>query len=149
MSKPRKLREEIEKDLIDYFDSIRLQVDVRAQILFYELETGKVESSFKFNKRIITDVRKRMIEKINEKLNESINDLNDFFSKKLESNMSKDQIKLKALRNDCVYFRNEELIKNQKISSHRLRYDRLDKYKMGFLLCFDWYLDENLMNFIE
>ncbi len=143
------LKEELKKDLISYFDSIRSEVDVRGQILLYELGTDKQESSIKFNKTIITDINKKMVEKINLKLNESINDLNDFFNKNYKIlDMNIDQIKLKAFQNDCIYFGYEELIKTKRLP-HRLRYDRLDKYKMGLLICFDWYLDENLVNFIE
>ena len=149
MAESRKLKDEIKRDLIEYFDSIRSQVDVRAQILLYEFETNKLESTSNFNQKIIKYINKCMIDKIYQKLDESIDNINDYFIKHVNIlDTDKDQIKLKALKNDCVYFRYDEIVKIHH-SPHRLRFDRLDRHKMGFLLCFDWYLDENLINFIE
>ena len=105
MAELRKLKDEIKRDLIEYFDSIRSQVDVRAQILLYEFETNKLESTSNFNQKIIKYINKCMIDKIYQKLDESIDNINDYFIKHVNIlDTDKDQIKLKALKNDCVYY---------------------------------------------
>jgi hypothetical protein len=137
-----KLKIEIKKELISYYDTIKSEIDIKTIELVESFaksnnstheNNGSEYEIIKCNKILIQLIEKTFnlnIEQINRHLNDSDN--NNIFD-------NKEKIKRNALKNYAIYIKSNELKEKFRISNSRL----------GILLQSNWYIDENQLIFIK
>jgi hypothetical protein len=122
------LKAELKKELIDYFDGLKFEIDIEAieqnnQAEFNSLLINKNVNLTKLYSQLtqseIIQMQMELVDLIDKTCDTCMNDLNRYFSVnnidrslKLED---KDQIKSNALKNYCIYFKYEELMNNKKL----------------------------------
>jgi hypothetical protein len=139
----RLLKCQIKLDLINYFDAIKSEIDICA---FNVLKD--IESSLSTNKSDVLDnvykLNQEMIDIVNKIYENNTICVNDFFQTLTEqeklsmNNLNKNDIKRFVLNGYCFYINIESL-------KHQFR----DGNLLGLLIISDFYLDENLLNFLR
>ena len=132
---------EIKKELINYYDIIKSEIDIKSQLLLIEYSMGIYSSII--NKDKLMSINMKLIEIANDLFGKNMNQINDFFYSCLNNSenskiKNKDDIKSKALKNYCVFVRNENL-----------REEFKTKYPLGLILLLDWYLTEKQTEFVK
>lgn len=128
---------EIKKELISYYDIIKSEIDIRAQLLLieYPMEIySKIIDKDKF-----MGINVKLIDIANDLFGKNMNQINDFFcSCDMSSIKNKDDMKSKALKNYCVFIKNENLKEEFKTN-----------YPLGLILILDWYLPDIQLEFVK
>ena len=130
-----KLQSEIKVDLINYFDGLKFDIDIKAQEILCN------DSLADYYKEHIVKLNMDYIDKIDEIFNQNIYFINDFFENKQSiitdcpELFDKEKLKMKLINKYC-YFINNDLLK-KKINP------------IGLLIITDWYLDENQINYLK
>jgi hypothetical protein len=136
---------EIKKELLTYYDTIKSEIDIKAQLIMIEIEcpnrinTNNV--SVCMNQLMSTNLK--LVNLVNEIMDKNMNQINEFYytnSAFLDVNKikTKDDLKRKSLKNYCVFIHNEKLRDNLR-----------EKHKLGLVVLLDWYLSESEAEFLR
>jgi hypothetical protein len=135
-----KLRAEIKKELIDYYDSITNKLDIRAQQFLILLEQ---ENNDKYDEvKSINEKYRLLLKKIEHYLNTNLNEINNYFD---------------SLKNeDDVLIISKQGLKQAVLSCYLtyIEFDSLEEklkniHELGFILESDWVINENELNYIR
>jgi hypothetical protein len=154
------VKEKIKRDLINYYDSLKSDIDIDIQ------ETLIKESTLNENlKNELIEINKKLIDKVDLNLNQSMDEINKYFSSLLQltslfsnindlnnffddshgiflNNSNKidlTSIKMTALNKYCIYINRAKI--NAKFAN--------GKFPIGILISFDWYPTENQLNYAK
>jgi hypothetical protein len=132
---------EIKKELIGYYDTIKSEIDIRAQLLLIEYPIRIYTSIIEKDKCM--SINLKLIDMVNDLYGKNMNQINDFFYNCINNTdilkiKNRDDIKSKALKNYCVFINNENLREEFKIN-----------YPLGLIIILDWYLPENQVEFVK
>ena len=154
------VKEKIKRDLINYYDSLKSDIDIDIQ------ETLIKESTLNENlKNELIEINKKLIDKVDLNLNQSMDEINKYFSSLLQltslfsnindlnnffddshgillNNSNKidlTSIKMTALNKYCIYIKRAKI--NAKFAN--------GKFPIGILISFDWYPTENQLNYTK
>jgi hypothetical protein len=132
--KVKEIEEKLKNDLIDYYDSLKFDIDIKAQA--HELLNQESLKQDQTNKLFEENVY--LVEQIDRVLNSNLNDISHFFENwnyhSLEINFFEnfhEEIKKKALKSYII----------------SIKYKNHDLF--GLYLEFEWYIDQNQLNFIK
>jgi hypothetical protein len=133
-----RIKSDIKSELIDYFDEIKIEIDIDAQkkLMYIDEFCGDI------NKNYFLSLYNYLIQKVDSIFNSSCNDIDDFIksenfqNKFYESN--KELIKTNGIKNFCFYLSNDFL---------KLEYKDINPIGL-FIVC-DWYLDDNQRDYIK
>jgi hypothetical protein len=137
-----KLRAEIKKELIDYYDSITNRVDVKAQELLKEYGNEE-ESEANDKKKLVVDENVYLIEQVKRVFDSNLNDINHFFD-----NLNQNDQNFFTMNINDQRFMKEE-IKKRALKSYLICVNHNNYETFGLHLEFEWYIDENQSNFIR
>lgn len=133
-----KLKSDIKLDLINYYDSIKFEIDIIAQ---KQLSTNeKSSSNLKNEQENLIELNKYLIERVDCLFDSNCIQIDEYFSKitNRNENDAKENVKINALKNYCSFISNACLKKEYK-----------NKNQIGLLIITDWYLDQNQLNYIK
>jgi hypothetical protein len=133
-----KLHGEIKLELINYYDYLKSDIDIVAQNKLLQIEKGEVNPR---NKQKILNLYKHLIDKSNEIFESSCKSLDDYFARIKNHNGNLDektQIKRREIKNFCYFIENSVLNNDFK-----------NENQLGLFISFDWFLDENQVNYIR
>ncbi len=130
------LKTKLKKELIDYYDQIKYDIDIRAQILMINSETNQVQLHDKHSS--ILRINLEMIECVENIANSNMNLLKHYFSEYKQTNSDIDDLKFKILENHCFYIKEFEL-------NNQLR----EKCILGILVKADWYFTKTEIDYIR
>jgi hypothetical protein len=137
-----KLKSDIKLDLINYYDSIKFEIDIIAQKQLIVFE--KNSPNLKHERENLIVLNKYLIEKIEFLFDSNCYQINEYFSKINDDYddenqfFFKENVKINALKNYCAFLSNANLKKEFK-----------DRNQIGLLVLTDWYLDENQLKYIK
>ena len=125
---------ELKKEIIDYFDKIKSDIDIRT----LELTDPTSKNISEEENSIVYKTAKQLIDLIDYNCSSCLNDINSYFVNAV-SDESQDinEIKKSAINSYSIYLRFQD-IKEQ-----------FNYMKLGFLFTFDWFIEENELNFIR
>ncbi len=127
------LKYEIKNELIEYYDTIKFEIDIKSQRLLL---------INKQNDSDVLDLYLRLIERVEYITNQNINEINDYFEKNTnyinETCPNKEDIKSNAFSKYCTF-----------INGDYLKVDLKDKFKIGIFIECDWYLNKNQINYLK
>jgi hypothetical protein len=133
-----KFQNEIKKELIEYYDSLKFAIDIKVQEkLKHEKPLDEQDQS---NRLLLLEENVYLVEQIDRVLDSNLNDVNNFFDQCKEDELvelntkfenANDEIKRRALKSYivCIKYKNHELF--------------------GLHFEFEWYIDQNQLNFIK
>ena len=134
----------IKAESIDYFDSVKSDIDCEVQILLSKLEKEAKDAaemeSFKSKKEELLQLNMKLLNKIDSLYDANAIKLNEYLNGSNEDDSSKDTeaIKEMTFNGYCCYISNENLHEMYK-----------ENNPIGLLILSDWYLDQNQLNFIK
>ena len=144
-----KLKTDIKQELIDYYNGLKFDVDIKVQTLMKQMNENMRHKLIQENLFLI--------DQIDRVCDSNLNDINEFFSSKIilimtSSNQYKEidrpAIKKRKLNNDDESKMKED-IKSMALKRYLIRIQH-DKYPIfGLHLEFQWYIDSNQLNFIK
>jgi hypothetical protein len=132
-----KLHTEIKLELMQYYDYLKSDIDIEAQSKLLLIEKGLLIT----NKQKLLNLYKHLIENANDIFESSCKQLDVYFSKirnAADELNDKSLIRRKAIKTFC-YFTPNRLLNNEFKNENQL----------GLFISYDWYLDENQMNYIR
>ena len=122
---------DIKSELIEYYDAIKFEIDIKSQRLLLINNDSNV-----------LDLYLKLIERVEFIFNQNIDDVNSYFDKNAkyinETNMNKEDIKSNAFSKYCTF-----------INGDYLKDDLKDKFKIGIFIECDWYLNNNQINYLK
>jgi hypothetical protein len=137
-TKNSELKAQIKFELIQYYDKIKSEIDISAQIKLVDIEKSicKDDNGEKIKKIHIYNAQ--FIETVDNFFNLNCQEIDDFFKNNhLIYLMDIEEIKKKALKCYVAFF-----------SLNKLNDELLDEQIIGILISVDWYLDQNQINFL-
>jgi hypothetical protein len=127
------LKHEIIKELIEYYDTIKFEIDIKSQRLLL---------INKQNDSDVLDLYMKLIERVEYIFDQNIKEINNYFGKNAkyinETCPSKEDIKSNAFTKYCTF-----------IDGDCLKVDLRDKFKIGIFIECDWYLNKNQINYLK
>lgn len=125
------LKAEIKLDLINYYDTIKFDIDIKAQEL---LLNESVEENVRND---ILKLNMDLIDRVEDIFAENLKVINKYFDQEnnLKSSLDKEKIKMDALPSYCYYLNVDFLRKKINL--------------LGILVISDWYLDKNQINYLR
>jgi Leucine-rich repeat (LRR) protein len=135
MNDLNKIKSDIKSDLINYFDGLKFDIDIKAQEILCN------ESLADYFKEHILKLNMDLMDKIDEIFNNNMNLVNNYFeshkpsASENQESLDKEKMKMKIINSYC-YFINNDLLK-KKINP------------LGLLIITDWYLDDNQINYLK
>jgi hypothetical protein len=130
------LKTKLKKELIDYYDQIKYDIDIRAQILMINSEKNQVQLHDKHSS--ILRINLEMIECVENIANSNMDLLKHYFSEYKQTNLDIDDLKFQILENHCFYIKEFEL-------NNQLR----EKCIIGILVKADWYFNKTEIDYIR
>ncbi len=121
------LRGQLKLYLIEYFDGVKFEIDIQAQILLEKLEDGsqKREDVLNMNLKMVDKVKA-----IHDKNSKAVDDYFDSRDQVETNNL--EELKDIILNGFCFFFKKED-----------------DTLLLGMLIVTDWYLDLNQLNYLR
>ncbi len=115
-----KLKADIKKELLDYFETLKSEIDIEAYQQnhpIFKTNEQNQQNLTKFYSKLsqpdIIQMQMELVDLIDKTCDTCMNDLNGFFTKNNMDNKSfkldKEQIKLSSIKNYCIYFKYEEM----------------------------------------
>ncbi len=143
------MKSEIKRDLIDYYDMIKSEIDISAQRLLLHIDQPNRPVQLNENEEQMEMLRKRrdeivatnleFVKWVDKTMDQSLSQVNEFFAKyKAGETIGKEQAKAESLKSFCVFIGNDCL-------KRELR----DGYLIGVLLITDWYLNKNEVQYLK
>ena len=137
------LKRDTKLDLINYYDTIKSEIDINAQetLLIFEKSRSLLEicgENENLEKEII-ELNKEQIDHVENIFNKNCREIDDFSlicNSVLLAN--REDVKTSALKNYCTFISNKSLKKNLK-----------NKNRIGILIVSDWYFNENQVKYIK
>ena len=172
------VKEKIKKDLINYYDIVKFQIDIDIQETLIK-QVSDITDNLKYE---LVEINKKLIDKVDSNCNHSMNEINNYFDSlnqlnTLFSNMDDlnsflldDEEMIPENQNQSVNFAKNNLLNesiNKSIDETSIKMTALNKYCLyiskakintifhnrnilhGILISFDWYPSENQLNYIK
>jgi hypothetical protein len=124
------IKGEIKLDLIRHYDTLKSDVDLKAQ-----------EEMIYNNNQTVINLNLELIEKIDYSFNLNCKQIDDYFLKISDQHieqLDKEDIKALVFKQYCAFVSNNVLDKNYK-----------NKNPLGVFIISDWYLNPNQLDFIR
>ena len=143
MQKINNLKEDIKKQLIEYYERIKSEIDIKGFELLESLSkrNAKDRDNTSF---IIIKLNEYLVNQIDSHLDKNLNEINEYFNSDLIKNLNtsnQEDVRRNVLKSYLIYFDFNE--------SMNYLIKQLDKYGFGLLFEFEWYLDENQQNYVK
>ena len=143
MQKINNLKEDIKKQLIEYYERIKSEIDIKGFELLESLSkrNAKDRDNTSF---IIIKLNEYLVNQIDSHLDKNLNEINEYFNSDLIKNLNtsnQEDVKRNVLKSYLIYFDFNE--------SMNYLIEQLDKYGFGLLFEFEWYLDQNQQNYVK
>lgn len=140
-----KLKIEIKNELINYYDDLKFEIDIRVQEILISIDRKLAENSAKTEQNKLENVRKDLlkanitfINTIDETCNKNLIDIEKYFHQSKSTSINKEEIKSIALNDYCVFINSDwEPAKEN------------DLLQVGNLFKLDWYANKNVCRYIE
>ena len=127
-----KLKNEIKKELIDYYDSIKYELDIKVQQI--------LEQQNFIEKNSIAEQNIYLVNQIDRVLDSNLKDINEYFD-----NINQDSELFSSNEKNESEMKKD--IKKHALKSYLIRVEH-KKYGQVYLE-FEWYIDENQLNYIQ
>lgn len=127
-----KLKNEIKKELIDYYDSIKYELDIKVQQI--------LEQQNFIEKNSIAEQNIYLVNQIDRVLDSNLKDINEYFD-----NINQDSELFSSNEKNESEMKKD--IKKHALKSYLIRVEH-QKYGQVYLE-FEWYIDENQLNYIQ
>lgn len=151
------VKNDLKKDVINYYDEIKSEIDISGQLVLIKLEKSKMASPINddsehnddlvindIDRQEVVEIYEKMILKVDQTCNSNLIEIDSYFNKEISSLnlscLSKDEIRRKCLRNNLIYFRPIDL--NDESSE-------MDLYDLGLLIYYESFMDDNQLNYIR
>jgi hypothetical protein len=127
------MKGEIKRDLIDYFDSVKFEIDIQSQTKLINLTDPSPERDF------LLKLNLELVNKVDELCTRNLLAVDNYYSS-LDRKIYSTEHDLKAgeLNGYCIFFNSETLdewfVKDNQV---------------GLLLVSDWYLDQNQKDYLR
>ena len=143
MQKIINLKEDIKKQLIEYYERIKSEIDIKGFELLESLSKRNAKDRDNTSFSIIK-LNEYLVNQIDSHLDKNLNEINEYFNSDLIKNLNtsnQEDVKRNVLKSYLIYFDFNE--------SMNYLIKQLDKYGFGLLFEFEWYLDENEQNYVK
>ena len=143
MQKINNLKEDIKKQLIEYYERIKSEIDIKGFELLESLSKRNAKDRDNTSFSIIK-LNEYLVNQIDSHLDKNLNEINEYFNSDLIKNLNtsnQEDVKRNVLKSYLIYFDFNE--------SMNYLIKQLDKYGFGLLFEFEWYLDENQQNYVK
>ena len=144
MQKINNLKEDIKKQLIEYYERIKSEIDIKGFELLESLSKRRNAKDRDNTSFIIIKLNEYLVNQIDSHLDKNLNEINEYFNSDLIKNLNtsnQEDVKRNVLKSYLIYFDFNE--------SMNYLIKQLDKYGFGLLFEFEWYLDENQQNYVK
>ena len=144
MQKIINLKEDIKKQLIEYYERIKSEIDIKGFELLESLSKRRNAKDRDNTSFIIIKLNEYLVNQIDSHLDKNLNEINEYFNSDLIKNLNtsnQEDVKRNVLKSYLIYFDFNE--------SMNYLIKQLDKYGFGLLFEFEWYLDENEQNYVK
>ena len=144
MQKINNLKEDIKKQLIEYYERIKSEIDIKGFELLESLSKRRNAKDRDNTSFIIIKLNEYLVNQIDSHLDKNLNEINEYFNSDLIKNLNtsnQEDVKRNVLKSYLIYFDFNE--------SMNYLIKQLDKYGFGLLFEFEWYLDQNQQNYVK
>ncbi len=146
-----KYKDELKKELINYYDSLQFDVDIKSQELINANDTINSTETEQENREII-DENIYLIEQIERVLKSNLNDINHYFDSKYNNDLDLDTLINVDYHDEsttiCTVKQVKEFIKKNALKSYLICIKYKGYEKFGLHLEFEWYIDQNQLKYI-
>ncbi len=151
-----KIKAEMKKEVLNYYDEIKSEIDISGQLLLTRLDKSKKtspinapvdglvnEETYGIEKADVLVIYDSMIKKVDQVCESNLTELNIYFKNISENNishLSRIDIKEKFLKYKLIYFKPSELNDES---------NELDLYDLGLLIYYESSLNDNQLSYIR
>jgi hypothetical protein len=151
-----KIKAEMKREVLNYYDEIKSEIDISGQLLLTRLDKSKKtspinalvdglvnEETYGIEKADVLVIYDSMIKKVEQVCESNLTELNLYFKNISENNishLSRIDIKEKFLKYKLIYFKPSELNDES---------NELDLYDLGLLIYYESSLNDNQLSYIR
>jgi hypothetical protein len=138
------LKSEIKNELINYYDGLKFEIDIRIQEILISIDRKLNQKLSLTDQNKLEHVRKdllkvniKFIDCVDETCNKNMIEIEKYFQSKLTT-FNKEEIKSNALHDYCVFINSDwEPVKENEL------------LQIGHLFKLDWYANTNVCKYLE